>query len=161
MGGIDTRRTRLSSQVLSAAALLASMFLGACSGSTDRGGPSPGTTSQAGSDINNQLASVTCASTSHCIAVGYAGQEFSGARTLIEETSGGGWSVVPSPNPNSSMSSVLSDIACPEPTHCIAVGRYFVDASLAKTLIEQNNGSGWAIVPSPKLSMVRTVASTA
>jgi hypothetical protein len=149
MGGVDTRRSRLSSQVLSAAALLASMFLGACSGSTGSGGPSPGTTSQAGSDINNQLASVTCASTSHCIAVGYAGQEFSGAKTLIEETSGGVWSVVPSPNPNPSMSSELADIACPQPTQCIAVGRYLVDASLDKTLIEQNNGSGWTIVPSP------------
>jgi hypothetical protein len=47
------------------------------------------------------------------------------------------------------MSSELSDIACPQPTQCIAVGRYLVDASLDKTLIEQNIGSGWTIVPSP------------
>ncbi len=136
------------SRVVSEAVVLTSIFLGACSGSTGSGGPSPSAASQGRSDINNQLWSVTCASTSHCLAVGVSGGMPSdvGARTLIEENTGGGWTIVPSSTPTvgSGVGSLLS-VTCANTAHCIAVG----SSSIATTLIEENTGSGWAVVPSP------------
>jgi hypothetical protein len=80
-------------------------------------------------------------------------------RTLIEEDTGSGWTIVPSPNVSTiealaatPVASVLEGVACASPTHCFAVGSYFVSASHPKTLIEETTGSGWTIVPSPNPS---------
>jgi hypothetical protein len=60
------------------------------------------------------------------------------------------WMIVSSPNPNSQVNS-LASVACAGASHCVAVGSS-IGSGLspgAQTLIEQNTGSGWAIVDSP------------
>jgi len=123
--------------------VLASMLTTACSGS----GSSP----QVVRHTNNELFGVACASTSHCVAVGNSGNPSGseGSRTLILESTGASWSIVPSPHPSVARTSVLRGVACAGTTRCIAVGSYLVGASVDKTLIEENSGTGWAIVPSP------------
>jgi len=62
----------------------------------------------------------------------------------------GGWSIVASPDATGRANSDLSDVSCPTPNDCWAVGYSsttpFTDS---QTLIENWSGSSWAAVPSP------------
>jgi hypothetical protein len=78
---------------------------------------------------------------------------------LIEEDTGGGWKVVPSPNAPNEAGSALNGVTCLGPRDCIAVGNSMSSASTPKTLIEQNVGDGWTIVPSPNSSAFEGVGS--
>jgi putative hemolysin len=101
---------------------------------------------------DNLLSDVTCPTPTDCIAVGYIGEGSSVGpytRTLILQDTGGGWRVVPSPNAPGEAGSALSGVTCLGPGNCIAVGRSENKGSTPTTLIEQNVGSGWTIVPSP------------
>jgi hypothetical protein len=135
------------SRTISVGVVLASIFLGACSDSRGGGGPNPSAASQGRSDINNQLASVTCASASHCIAVGSSGHLSSdvGGRTLVEENLGSGWLIVPSPAVSTGLGSngVLNDITCSNGTNCIAIGNLFT----GDTVIEEKVGNTWTLLP--------------
>jgi len=92
---------------------------------------------------SENLASITCASTASCIAVG---SSFYG--TLIEKWDGSHWSEIPA----GGSASELTAISCPTATTCFAVGgsapgfRYFSDNA---GLIERWNGTSWKIVASP------------
>ena len=122
---------------------LVSMLMAACSSS--------GGSYQVVREIDDVLFGVACASISYCVAVGRSGNPGGevGSRALILESSVGGWSSVPSPDPREAVSGLLRGVTCIASTRCIAVGSYDVGASGSKTLIEENTGSGWAIVPSP------------
>jgi hypothetical protein len=111
--------------------------------------PSPDPPFGAGSQLN----AVTCVSAADCWAVGFAGGA-SGASvttgtTLIEQDAGSGWAIVSSPDPSGAEGSTLQAVTCAGAGDCWAVG-YSTDSNLnASTLIEQDTGSGWTIVPSP------------
>jgi hypothetical protein len=82
-------------------------------------------------------------------------------QTLIEENSGHGWAIVPSPNAGQYQSNALSGVACSAVGRCIAVGSTEgiacvsdtdcrgVGSGESTTLVEENTGHGWQIVPSP------------
>ncbi|MDQ1448378.1 MAG: hypothetical protein QOC79_1349, partial [Actinomycetota bacterium] len=99
----------------------------------------------------SRLLGVSCPSAASCYAVGDyydGGPQF---KTLVQHWNGGGWSVMPSPNPSSTNASQLNGVSCPTTTRCFAVGN-FSDASGAnETLVEHLNGSTWFIVASPNL----------
>jgi hypothetical protein len=122
---------------------LASILMAACSSS--------GGSYQVVRQIDDELFGVACANTSHCIAVGQSGNPAggNGSHTLILESAGSGWAIVPSPDPTAATSSFLRGVTCTGSTRCIAVGSYQVGTSGSQTLIEENTGSGWAIVSSP------------
>ena len=69
---------------------------------------------------SNVLASVSCTTSSSCVAVGFYvfGSEY--YKTLIESWNGFDWSVTPSPNP--SAASQLLGVICTDRTSCEAVG---------------------------------------
>ncbi len=93
------------------------------------------------------LTGVTCSSSTSCIAVGnYSTKSWS--RTLIERWNGTTWAIVTSPNPRGLNFAALDSVACPSSTSCIAVGNY-ATTSWSRTLVEQWNGTSWAIVASP------------
>ena len=51
------------------------------------------------SDFNSgALLGVTCVSSGYCVAVGAYETSSGASQALIEETTGGAWSIVPSPN---------------------------------------------------------------
>jgi hypothetical protein len=126
------------------------------------------TESPNGLGINNELASVSCATASYCIAVGSSGGEVTtasgittgaipGWATLVERYDGGTWSVVSSPNHGDPATAeragnFLESVSCATVKFCVAAGKYFDEASSkVKTLIEQSNGPAWTIAPSRDL----------
>jgi hypothetical protein len=97
---------------------------------------------------DNQLYEVTCTSASNCWAAGFYGNG-SAWQTLIERWDGTAWTVVSSPNTSTTLSNYLLGVACTSASNCFAVG-YANDGIIAyRTLIEQWNGSSWAIITSP------------
>ena len=115
-------------------------------------------------DADNVLSSVSCASSTTCMAVGYdynAGVP----STLIEFWNGTAWSVSSSPDPWTG--SFLSGVSCVSSTDCVAVGEYDNGTSVDQTLVETWNGTAWSIASSPNegsydnsLSAVSCTSST-
>ncbi len=86
-----------------------------------------------------------------CFAVGYYTTGVPQvADTLIEEWDGTTWSVVPSPNPADN-ENILFGVSCSSPSFCMAVGDQndVSQPPSESTLIEEWDGSSWAVVPSP------------
>jgi hypothetical protein len=92
------------------------------------------------------LIGVSCMSASFCMAVGYSQSSGGYMQTLIEQWNGSQWSIVSSPNTNSTGASLFG-VSCTSMSFCMADG-YYVNG-YALTLIEQWDGSQWSIVSSP------------
>jgi putative hemolysin len=101
--------------------------------------PSPDTCSQR--PCSNQLASVSCSSTTFCVAAG--GQSTATARdgTLVEQFNGKTWTIARTPN-RGGLGDGLNSVTCVNGSPCFAVGSYQVKgptwADNRRTLIEQN-----------------------
>jgi hypothetical protein len=72
----------------------------------------------------------------------------SGSGTLIEQWNGTNWAVVTSPSP-STVSNNLAGIAVVAANDIWAVGSSLTSSFASQTLIEQWNGTNWAVVTSP------------
>ena len=106
--------------------------------------PSPGTSGAFPVDFLN---SVSCISTSSCVAAGWAAGPMQDTyRTLIETSRGADWKVTRSPNPTTA-SNDLRGISCSSRTACVAVGDYGTSSS-QKTLIETLRGGTWTVATS-------------
>jgi hypothetical protein len=99
--------------------------------------PSPSTGSSA------ELDSVGAVSGSDVWAAGD-----SGSGTLTEQWNGTAWAVVTSPSP-STVSNNLTGIAVVSANDIWAVGSSLTSSFASQTLIEQWNGTAWAVVTSP------------
>ena len=110
----------------------------------------------------DQFASVTCASSSDCWAVGYAGPNqlqynflpgiapsVVGSAALIEHWDGTDWSIAPTPAAAAPMGQDLTSVTCSGSSDCWAVGST-MDASgnPSSSLVENWNGSTWTVTPS-------------
>jgi hypothetical protein len=103
---------------------------------------------------SSELSGVSCASASRCMAVGdFAGPR--ARRTLIERRQGSRWSIVSSANTNAGHDNYLTGVSCFSSRACTAVGHSSTGTSFV-TLIEQWNGSDWAMVPSPNVNPNKT-----
>lgn len=108
----------------------------------------------------DQLFSVSCPSTTMCMAVGTDTGASDLPQTLAEAFNGTTWSIVSSPNEsasssNESVTNSLSGVSCPTANSCMAVGGYSTstyphqpDGTSGQTLAESFNGTAWSIVPS-------------
>lgn len=67
--------------------------------------------------------------------------------TMVVAAAATSWAIVSSPNPGTQLN-LLSGVACPDTTHCWAVGRQLNTGGQYQTLIEQWNGSSWSAVAS-------------
>ena len=108
--------------------------------------PSPNTGAGGVSELN----SVSCPSATSCTSVG---DFFTGtvSQTLVEQWNGTTWSIVASPVPSTSATSVLSSVSCPTAGTCTAVGHAVVN-SVWQTLVESWTDTTWSIVASPDSS---------
>ena len=79
-----------------------------------------------------------------------------GSVSLIEHWDGVQWSVIPGPNPGSSLD-YLYGVAAVSSNEVWAVGKYASPNGGAPTLIEQWNGKKWRQVPSPSPGMFANV----
>ena len=96
--------------------------------------------------VESALESISCAGAEDCWAVGGWGDVNYGGPTLIEQDTGAGWRIVPSPIPPGSTQSALSGVSCASVDDCWAVGFSGDESFDTAALIEQNAGSGWTIV---------------
>lgn len=104
--------------------------------------PSPGS-------LDNKLAAIASIPGSNELwAVGYYSSIPGPDQTLIEQWNGSSWSVVPGPNPGSSIDS-LTGVASISKSDAWAVGYDSVNNSPFQTLILRWNGTNWQVVPSP------------
>jgi hypothetical protein len=103
--------------------------------------PSPGS-------LHNGLSSVSCTSSTNCVAVGNYGDSSASAHTLVESWNGSVWSVISSPSPGSSYSS-LDAVSCTSSMNCTAVGSNNDQINTWHALAESWNGSIWSVVSSP------------
>jgi hypothetical protein len=94
---------------------------------------------------SGRLASVSCVSTSFCLAVGSYVDSGGVRKTLGMSWNGSAWSVVTSPNPSGATSSELAGVSCSSSTSCLAVGRYTDSGGVQKDLGTQWNGTTWSI----------------
>jgi len=101
---------------------------------------------------DNLLFPVTCVSASECWAVGYYYDGISPVQTLIERWDGNSWAIVTSPNTSATQENDLYGVTCGSASECWAVGYYYDDNFLPRTLIERWDGNSWAIVSSPNTS---------
>jgi hypothetical protein len=110
--------------------------------------PSPNTSTL----LDNDLAEVSCTSTTSCIAVGTAMSPTHFAQTLVEKFDGVNWSIMSSPNTSPTQPQFLNGLTCQSATLCVAVGAYEIVPGLTQTLVLTYNGTDWAITPSPNSS---------
>jgi hypothetical protein len=93
---------------------------------------------------------VSCPTTSVCTAVGLHVQESGLGVTLAERrSSGGAWTVQPTPNPASAAASALNGVSCPSGSACTGVGQFVVKSGAQLTLAERWNGRSWRIQSTP------------
>ena len=98
----------------------------------------------------NRLESVSCATSTNCIAVGrsalYPYSTTPDNHTLTERWNGAAWSIVPSPDGVSGFGD-LASTSCTNAKACIAAGT--ADRiSQSSSLIESWNGAAWKRIPS-------------
>lgn len=104
--------------------------------------PSPtGTTSAA-------FTSVSCTSSSACVAVGSDQNASSVQQALAERWNGAAWAGETLPIPSGATYTALSGVSCPSATACTAVGAYAASGN-EESLVEAWNGSGWSLQPVP------------
>ena len=148
------RRTRTSSMPVSiVAALLNGTCLAPLAANAATGATWSVVSTQDPGQTDNRLYGVACSTPSTCWAVGdyFDGTEY---RTLIERSTAAGWVVVPSPNSssnattNSNLENALTSVTCVASGPCFAAGYWYDGQNEAHTLIEENSGSGWALVKS-------------
>jgi hypothetical protein len=84
---------------------------------------------------------VDCTGPSACLATGSSDQG-----TLAERWDGGTWSIDPTPNPPGG--GQLTNVACPSPSACTAIGFTFTNAG-GMLLAEHWNGGSWSFEPTP------------
>lgn len=96
-----------------------------------------------GSAVNAML-SVSCNSSTSCMAVGEAA-----SKPVAERWNGSEWSLTSPPNPSGAKGAKLAGVSCGSPSSCMAVGDYYETTNNEKTLAERWNGSSWSIVTSP------------
>jgi hypothetical protein len=96
----------------------------------------------------NYLASVSCPTTSLCIAVGSSDYQTGHWQTLAEEWNGTSWQVLSTLNPGPDND--LTSISCPSAARCMAVGSSRnIARAYTGTLAEQWNGTSWTVLTTP------------
>ena len=105
--------------------------------------------------LGGAMQGVSCPSTSMsgCTTVGAYTEEGSGnGATLAERWTNRHWVIQPTPptTGGTNGTAILLAVDCVKAADCIAVGTDgFADSGQSATLVEQWNGSSWAVVPSP------------
>jgi hypothetical protein len=97
---------------------------------------------------NAAFNAVVALSTKDVYAVGYKPASNGAVLTLIEHWDGAAWSVVSSPNANST-GNVLTSITANSPTDIWVVGDQVAPGIEARTLALHFDGGSWSVVPTP------------
>jgi hypothetical protein len=98
--------------------------------------------------VVNFLNAVSCVSSTHCVAVGFAADDTGmESRPLIETLAAGRWQITPSPSSGRPLNELFG-VHCTTSVSCVAVGDYG-NITAQKTLVETLTDGKWVITPSP------------
>jgi hypothetical protein len=97
---------------------------------------------------SNSLQSVSCASSTSCMAVGSATTASGQAQSLVEMWDGSSWSVASSPD-YGTMGDGLTAVSCPATNVCVAGGGYETAPGMDQPLLGTWNGQGWSVDATP------------
>ena len=98
----------------------------------------------------NYLSSMSCLSTTFCMAVGQA-QGPSASQSLAEKWSGAvaGWAIVRSADTSASQDNSLTSVSCVSSRFCMAAG--YSSAASGQTMTQHWSGTGWRLASSPNV----------
>jgi hypothetical protein len=96
---------------------------------------------------DNGLMSVSCASSSSCVAVGYYVNGSGAYQTLVLSWDGVSWAQVNSPNGGTNYNQ-LSSVSCASESSCVAVGQSN-NNDPSRTLVLRWDGVSWTLLASP------------
>jgi hypothetical protein len=101
------------------------------------------------------LDDISCASTTSCVAVGYAFDApnyYFPNRTFALVWRGRTWSLVKTPNPIGTATIDLSSLACASTTSCVAVGNYstITQTPPDRSFAARWNGKTWSLTARPR-----------
>ena len=104
---------------------------------------------QTSPEVASSLYSVSCASSTFCVAVGYG--------ALIQSWDGLNWTTVPASNVNTSQQNVLNSVSCVSSVFCMAVGStgQSTATSAEQTLALLWDGVSWTLSQSPNTAINR------
>jgi len=108
--------------------------------------------SDAASPTGASLGSVSCATDTSCVAVGfYDSSGASGEPVLIDTLAGSSWSGTEAPLPSNATGAVQtpSSVSCVSDGLCAAVGYYEVTSGGQQGLLETNSGGTWTATQAP------------
>ena len=92
------------------------------------------------------LASLSCPSAKHCVAVGGADNSIYGEVSLVESWNGSKWTLQTTPRPEHSIGEQLHGVSCSAASACTAVGEFnSVTEEGKRALIERYNGTSWGL----------------
>jgi hypothetical protein len=94
--------------------------------------------------VRNFLISVSCASATSCMSVGFDTDSSGNSATLAESWNGSTWKVLTTPNPTGSTTAQLNTVSCTSATACMATG-----SDNGSTFAEQWNGTKWTMLTTP------------
>ena len=95
------------------------------------------------------LGSVSCASSTACVAVAYFENSAGKTVPLSERWNGTTWSAQELPSPTKAQYSVLYGVSCAASTECVATGYYENGPEEPVPLAEAWNGTTWAVQEPP------------
>jgi hypothetical protein len=98
------------------------------------------------------LWSVSCATSTSCMAVGEYTDSSGTRKILAERWDGTSWTITSTPIPAGAQLSSLQGVSCTSASACTAVGFYQDSLGVTKTLVERWNGTSWSIQESPSPS---------
>ena len=96
---------------------------------------------------DNYLFSVSCVSSSSCVAVGqyYSGND---SPTFVLRWDGVSWTQMAAPSP-STIANRLSSVSCVSASSCVAVGAYFDGNVVQRTFALRWDGVSWTLMTTP------------
>src|SRR4051812_22222860 len=103
------------------------------------------TTPNPGRSNISVLSGVACPTAAGCIAVGSYNDNAGRTMTLAETSTGSTWTIAKPRNHAGAAADVLSAVACPSSSMCLAVGFYTDDSGTSRSSGETWNGTGWAL----------------
>jgi len=110
--------------------------------------------------LDTELNGVACPTQEMCMAVGFQRLPGGAYASFAEVREGGGWRVVPIPDPPNSPDVELADVACTAPDRCVAVGSWLSGGSV-RGLILTWDGARWASEAGPAPPGATSTALTA
>lgn len=131
------------------AASLIPLIAGAAAPLSAQASPLPANRSTVPQAILN---SVSCSSTTTCVAVGRY-ESATGGRALVVNELGGGWgsphSITLPANALSAANAVLNSVSCRDAIDCVAVGQYEKNASYEGMIVAERHGVWGAAIEAP------------